>query len=58
MDKLKKFAVFSVDRLTGSGVLDIKNKRFMSEDLVIIKETITRCMFVIGGCLRISLSKN
>ena len=47
MDKLKKFANFSVDRMTGSGVLEIKNKRFMSEDLAIIKETLTRCKFKI-----------
>jgi hypothetical protein len=48
MDKLRKFAVFNVDRMTGSGVMEIKNKRFMSEDLEVIRETITRCKF--GQC--------
>lgn len=45
MDKLKKIANFNIDKLTGSGILEIINKRIMSEDLIVIKETLTRCKY-------------
>ena len=43
LEKAKKFASFTLDKVSGSGTLLVTNKRLMSEDLSILDELLTRC---------------
>ena len=47
LDKLRTFAQFNLDKASGSGLLIIKDRRLMSEDLQIICETFGRCKYII-----------
>ena len=45
LEKAKKFSSFTLDKASGSGVLQVSNKRLMSEDLSILGELLTRCKY-------------